>query len=143
MARFPLEYDVELERGTSSPQEIHAGNRPPILAGPPPEFGGSDGWWSPEHLLVSATSACFTATFFAIAERAHLSVGAYDCRAKGVLDRTESGPAFTSIRLSVRVKVAAQDAQRARDLLGDAKARCFVANSLRCPVDLTVEVDQS
>ena len=34
-----------------------AGPRPAsIEAGAPPEFGGQDSWWSPEHLLLSALS---------------------------------------------------------------------------------------
>lgn len=141
MARFPIEYEVEIERGANSPQELHAGNRPRIMAGPPVEFGGSDAWWSPEHLLVSAAAACFAVTFFAAAERAHVSIGGYHCHAKGVLDRTGTGAAFTSILLAVRVRVAAPETRRTRDLLEDTKKRCFVANSLRFPVDLSAEVD--
>lgn len=143
MARFPIEYEVEVERSDNRSYELLAGNRPRIMTGPPIEFGGSDAWWSPEHLLVSAVSSCFAATFFAAAERAHLPIGGYHCHAKGVLDRTESGAAFTSILLAVRVRVTAPETRRARELLEDTKKRCFVANSLKCSVDLVTEVDPS
>ena len=47
------------------------------------------------------------------------------------------------MRLAVDVTVVADDVERVRALLARAKNGCFVANSLRCPVELTVEVTAS
>ena len=41
------------------------------------------------------------------------------------------------MRLEVDVTVVADDVERVRALLVVAKNRCFVANSLRCPVEVT------
>jgi organic hydroperoxide reductase OsmC/OhrA len=137
---FPIEYELELTKTPSEPAELRSGHRPHVVVGPPREFGGSDAWWSPEHLLVSAVASCFTATFLSSAERSELRVGPLRCKAKGVLGRTEGHVAFTSVHLTFEVRVLEDDFERARKMVEDTKARCFVANSLRCPVDLTIEI---
>lgn len=38
----------------------------------PPEFGGPERTWSPEHLFVAAVSSCLMTTFRAIAEMSEL-----------------------------------------------------------------------
>ena len=141
--RFPMDYGVELQKSDGGPMEISAGHRPRIVVGPPSELGGSDVWWSPEHLLVSALASCISATFFALAERAKLHVGTYRCRAHGILDRTEAHIAFVSMQLEVDITVLAGDVARTRAVIEDAKKRCFVAGSLRCPVDLVADVKAS
>lgn len=140
MSRFPIPYEVELDRSGTAPMALTAGQRPVLVAGPPPEFGGTDTWWSPEHLLVAATASCMTATYYAMAERIGLHVVAFKCKGRGVLDKSEGGVSFTAIELDVELMVAQGDVTRARKLLDDAKARCFVASSLRAPVSLVAQV---
>lgn len=141
--RFPITYEIDLEKHDGDPAAIASGARPRILCGPPPEFDGSDAWWSPEQLLVSATAACFTATFSALATHAKLRVGEFRCHARGTLSRVNATIAFSSIELRVSMRVLDDDVGRARLLVADAKARCFVANSLRCPVEVTAEIHAS
>lgn len=140
MSRFPIQYEAELNRSGTDPMTLTAGQRPTLVAGPPPEFGGTDTWWSPEHLLVAAAASCMTATYYAMAERIGLHVVTFRCKARGVLDKSEGGISFTAVELDVDVHVAQGDVTRARKLLDDAKARCFVANSLRAPVSLVAQV---
>jgi organic hydroperoxide reductase OsmC/OhrA len=128
---FPIPYEVTVDAGV-----LLAGARPPIAVGPPPEFGGDAHVWSPEHLLVSAAATCFLATFAAMAKRAGLAYGHPTCRAKGMLDKK----GFASITLAVELSVAPEHVIEAQKLLLDAKERCFVANSLACPVELTSTV---
>jgi organic hydroperoxide reductase OsmC/OhrA len=85
-------------------------------------------------------ASCTTATFCALAQRAGVEVLSLRCRAKGVLDRAGRTVGFTSVELAVSLRVAQDDVARARTLLDDAKHRCFVTNSLRCPVDLVADV---
>ena len=143
MPRFPVEYQVDLERMPAGVVELRAANRPPITVGAPPEFGGSDLWWSPEHLFTSAVAACFTETFFAAASREKLQVGELLCRATAALTRTTEATAFTSVHLAVRARVESDDVDRTRRLLDHAKEHCFVARSIRAPVSLSVEITRS
>ncbi len=141
MSRFPITYDLTLERRPGSAIDVHAGRRPSLAVGPPPEFGGNDVWWSPEHLLVSAAATCFATTLIAVAEHSGIALGGLRLGAKGTLDKTESGIGFTSIRIELELELANdEDSAKAERVVEKAKKQCFVANSLRCPVDVTVNV---
>lgn len=143
MVHFPIEFSVEVDKGTLAPIEIRAGRQRVLAAGPPPELGGSDVWWSPEQLLVSAVASCFTATLFSMAEKTALRIGSYRCRARGVLDRTGAAIAFVSMHLALDIRVLGGDEDRAKKLVASAQERCFVANTLRCPVDVSVVLTDS
>jgi organic hydroperoxide reductase OsmC/OhrA len=138
---FPHEYEVTLEWPGQGAATVNAGPRPPLTVGAPPEFGGQEAWWSPEHLLLSSLSACFTATFDAIARMQHLQVESYRCRAHAVLAKTGSGLAFTELSLAVSAATAPEDVLRVTQALFKAKERCIVAGALRLPVTLEMAVD--
>ena len=137
---FPHRYDVNLSWPGQGGAALDATGRRPIEGGAPPEFGGRDSWWSPEHLLLSSLSLCLMTTFEALARKARLPVIGYECRAEATLDRVESGLAFTALGLHVRVEVAPADAERTPPLLDRAKKHCLVANTLAVPVALDVAV---
>jgi organic hydroperoxide reductase OsmC/OhrA len=138
---FPHEYEATLEWPGHGAATARAGARPALAVGAPPEFGGQERWWSPEHLLLASLSACFMATFEAIARVQQLGVASFRSRAHAVLEKTGSGLAFTELALAVRVEAAAQDVVRVTDALYKAKERCIVAGALRVPVQLQVAVD--
>jgi organic hydroperoxide reductase OsmC/OhrA len=128
---FPLTYEVAIDAGV-----LLAGSRSPIAFGPPPELGGDGHVWSPEHLLVAAVSSCYLETFHAMARKSGLAYGHPTCRASGTLARE----GFTSVELYITISVAEALVDRAQKLLADAKSRCFVANTLKCPVELRIEI---
>ena len=136
---FPHHYDVRLFAGNGS-ATLAGGSRPDIVGGPPPEFDGRADWWSPEHLLLSAAGLCLMTTFQAFAARAGLPVEGYESRVDGVLDKTAAGLAFTSIAITVDLRVAETDRTRAEQLLQSAKRHCIVANALKTPVELHIVV---
>ena len=136
---FPHHYDVRVFAGAGS-AVLAGGNRPNIAAGPPPEFDGSDQWWSPEHLLLSAAGLCLMTTFQAFAARAHLEVASYESRVEGVLDKTSAGLVFTSIQITVDLRVADADRVRAEQLLQTAKRHCIVSNALKPAVEVNALV---
>jgi organic hydroperoxide reductase OsmC/OhrA len=139
-ATFPHHYDVTLSWPGQGGATLQAAARVPIEGGAPPEFGGRDSWWSPEHLLLSSLSLCLMTTFEALAGKARLPVLGYACRAEAILDRAETGLAFTAFGLRVRVEVAPADAERTPQLLESAKKHCLVARALAVPVSLDVTV---
>lgn len=139
-ATFPHRYHVNLSWPGEGGATLEADGRRPIEGGAPSEFGGRDSWWSPEHLLLSSLGLCLMTTFEALGRKARLPVLDYACRAEAVLDRTETGLAFTALTLHVRVEVAPADAERAGRLLDSAKKHCLVANALAVPVTLDAAV---
>lgn len=136
MEPFPHHYIVSLfDRALTAPP------RAPIAAGAPPQFGGSDRVWSPEELLVGAALECLWTTFEAYARRENLAVRHWASSGVGILDRTASVPAFTSIELSVHLQVDAGDEERARSLLKKADANCIISHALRVPITVIASVD--
>jgi organic hydroperoxide reductase OsmC/OhrA len=139
VAPFPHLYRVRLD-ACETGAVLLAPPRPLLLGGAPAEFGGSDDRWSPEHLLLASASLCLRETFGALAQLKHLAVESYQADAHALLDRTATGPAFAWIKISVDLRVAAGEVERARALLEKAKEHCIVANSLKTPVLLDATV---
>ena len=128
---FPQQYQIGLQWKSGREGTLSSPPRPELLGGAPPEFGGSDKVWSPEHLLLSSASLCLMLTFIALAEKAKLKIHSYRCRAEGTLDKTEQGIAFT--RIFLRVELRAHEQQRAEAMLQTAKKYCVISNSLKAP----------
>ncbi len=140
-APFPHHYRVALDWDAGTVAQLSAAPRVSIAGGAPPEFGGTDEWWSPEQLLLGAASLCLMTTFQALAARKALEVRSYSGRAEGTLAKTSAGLAFTSIVLSVTATVAAADVARAEQTLAEAKKYCIVANALKVPIELRASVE--
>lgn len=139
-ARFPHHYRVALGWEGEHQAALTADQRPALLGGPPPEFGGKGTWWSPEHLLVAAAELCLMTTFLAYAEREHLAIRGYQSSGEGVVDKTHEGLAVSFMVLDVEVKVAASGVPHAADLMSKAKDHCIVSKSLKCPVELKLRL---
>jgi organic hydroperoxide reductase OsmC/OhrA len=141
-APFPHHYEVRLH-GRRSGAVLQAAPRPSLVGGAPAQFGGSDEWWSPEHLLLASVNLCLRATFEALARLKLLEVQRYESMARAVLDRTANGPAFTRLVVDVELNVAPHERERARELLVKAKQHCIVSNTLNVPVELQAKVNGS
>lgn len=137
-APFPHRYEVTLSSAGGSQGTLNSGSRPALAGGPPPEFGGDELRWSPEHLLLASANLCFMTTFAAIAAKSKLDYAGYESRAEGVLDKTPEGLRFT--RIALRVAVSGADSEKTLRLLELAKKHCIVSNSLRVPVEVEAAV---
>ena len=134
-APFPHQYTVALED-----RRLSAPPRTPIAVGAPPQFGGSNEVWSPEALLVGAALECLWTTFEAYARHDQLEFTGWRAAGVGVLDKSPTGPIFTSITLSVEIAVAATDVERAQRLLDTAEKHCIISNALRVAVTLKATI---
>jgi organic hydroperoxide reductase OsmC/OhrA len=138
-APFPHHYQVELDLADGA-AVVTSESGPRIVGGPPEQFGGVPGRWSPEHLLLGSLSLCIWTTFDALARRASLPVRGFQVRSHAVLDKTAAGLVFTSFDVHVQLEVEAADAQRAHEVMSKAKKHCLVSNALAVPVSLTLDV---
>lgn len=137
---FPHDYEVTLDWKGPEGGVLEAPPRPAIVGGQPPQFLGKQEWWSPEHLLLAATSLCLMTTFQAFAQKDKLEVARYGSVIKGILDKTREGLRFTSIVIHVDLAVPAADVEKAEKLLYTAKQYCIVSAALKTPLDLRVYV---
>jgi organic hydroperoxide reductase OsmC/OhrA len=116
---------------------------PPLTVGSPPQFGGSEGVWSPEHLFVAAVSSCLMTTFRAIADMSSLEVVDYEDSASGLLVRGEDGLyQMAEITLRPRVTIADPDKMdKALRLLDKAERVCLISRSIKSQVHMEPKVE--
>jgi peroxiredoxin-like protein len=112
-----------LVKSDSAPNAIHFTT--------PPQFGGMEGRWSPEDLLLSAVASCFTSTFHALAERSSFHFTDLEVEVSGCVNKSESGYIFSEIVIRPTLKISSgEDRSRAERLMEKAKRLCLVSRAL-------------
>jgi organic hydroperoxide reductase OsmC/OhrA len=130
-------YEGSTSWRTGKEGEIQAADRPAIRVGTPPEFGGPPDAWSPEQLFVSSVDSCLMSTFLFFAERAQITLRAYESSTSGRMEKTPNGLRFTALDVHIRVSVGSPaEVERAEQLRGKLEKYCPISNSLNCPVSL-------
>ncbi len=114
MAESPVfYYETEVEWKKEKGAQIGGPSLPAVPVGAPPEFKGSEGVWSPEHLFVASLNTCYMLTFLAIAENSKVPLMSFSSTAKGKLEKVAGSnyqiteivvkPRVVNTNLSVRV----------------------------------------
>ena len=112
-----------LVKSDSAPNAIHFTT--------PPQFGGIEGRWSPEDLLLSAVASCFTSTFHALAERSSFHFTDLEVEVQGSVNKSELGYMFSEIVIRPTVKISShEDRMHAERLMEKAKRLCLVSRAL-------------
>jgi peroxiredoxin-like protein len=97
----------------------------------PPQFGGVEGRWTPEDLLLSAVASCYTTTFRALAERSRFEYADLDVEVQGTVHRSDSGYHFSEILMRPNLTIPSEECrERALVLLQKAEALCLVSHAL-------------
>ena len=112
-----------LVKSDSAPNAIH------FTA--PAEFGGLEGRWTPEELLLAAIAGCYTTTVRAIAGGLEFNFTDLQVEASGTVGKAESGYNFTEIVIRPNLKISCvEERDKALDLLKRAEKLCLVSRAL-------------
>lgn len=143
MEKFPHIYQAEAVAAPDGPVEILSPGLNAIATTSPPEFGGPEGHWSPETLLVASVADCFILTFRAIARASKLEWVELDCEAEGKLERDGKLTRFTAfhIRAKLRIPDGVRE-ERARLLLEKAEVNCLITNSMTASIQLDTKIER-
>ena len=116
--------------------ETTASGRPALSGSSDPSFRGDADRWNPELLLVAALSQCHLLWYLHLCSANGVVVTGYVDVAEGAMVETdEGGGRFEQVVLRPIATVARADmADLARELHGEASARCFIAQSVNFPV---------
>jgi len=115
---------------------------PPIHFTAPLQFGGVEGRWTPEDLLMTALASCFTTTFLAIAAYSKFEYTDLAVEAEGTVSKTDTGYGFNKIVIRPNLTIASEEnRQRAIVLLYKAKALCLVSRTLATPQNFEIQVE--
>jgi organic hydroperoxide reductase OsmC/OhrA len=126
---------------------VRMGNGPEMDFSAPPQSQGRVGVLTPEDAFVASVNTCVMLMFIWAAERFHLDLMSYECRAEGAklieLDRTEI---FTRVVLKPRIIVGAENAareameKRVLRALTSAQKYSLVANSVKSEVIIEPDI---
>jgi peroxiredoxin-like protein len=109
----------------------------------PPLFGGLEGRWTPEDLLMTALASCFTTTFHAIAECSKFEYTDLAVEAEGAVSKADNtGYAFSAIVIRPTLTIPHEEQrERAFNLLHKAKTLCLVSRALAIPQEFEARVE--
>jgi organic hydroperoxide reductase OsmC/OhrA len=141
MSEFPHEYKVSASAGPGGDVIVSALGLPDIPSGPPPQFGGAGGLWSPEDFIAAAVADCFILSFRAVARGSRFDWSRLECHVNGILDRVEGVTRFTRFETSVVLTVPeGTDPEKAIRLLEKSDKVCLITNSLTSESVLEAQV---
>lgn len=133
-----LESTGHKEGVLTSPDDL-----PKLDVASPPEFGGPERVWSPEHLFVAAVSSCLMTTFRAIADMSKVEIVDYRDEPSGHLVREDSLYRIESVTLRPHILIAdPAQLERAHRLIEKAERACLISRSVSADIRLlpTIEV---
>jgi len=105
-------------------------------------FRGDASLPNPEQLLLAAASSCLLLSFLAVAAQQGVDAVRYDDDATAFMPMDEQPARITRIELSPKITVRGTEAARVVELLHEAHAGCYIANSMTAEATIapTVEV---
>jgi organic hydroperoxide reductase OsmC/OhrA len=123
-----------LAKCESAPNTIHFSEAP--------EFGGLEGRWTPEQLLLCALAGCFTTTFQEVARGARFEYTDLEVEVEGSVRRNKAGCNFLEIMIRPRLTVHGEDEFEAGlALLRKTKAICLISRCITVPQTLEPRVE--
>ncbi|HLK11436.1 MAG TPA: OsmC family protein [Candidatus Binatia bacterium] len=138
-----LSWQAGAEGAAAFNHRVVFAGRPPLEVSAAPQYRGDPSRLNPEELLVAALASCQLLTYLALAGRAGVHVRAYEDHPVGTLAIAERKMRITEVLLRPRITLAAgADEARARALVEQAHAGCFVANSVACAVRIEPTIAQ-
>lgn len=112
-----------IAKSSSAPNAIHFTS--------PPAFGGLDGRWTPEDLLLCAVASCYTTTFRALAEYSKFEYTDLQVEAESAISKGAAGYSFGEVSIRANLTISQEeDRARASKLLQKAKELCLVSRAL-------------
>ena len=123
MQEYPHHYKAGAQARAAGEVTVTSPGLEPVQTTSPPEFGGPEGTWSPETLLVAAVADCFILTFRAVARASRFEWHDLECEAEGKLEKVDRHGEFTEFSLLARLRIpSGASLAKAERLLHKAEA---------------------
>jgi organic hydroperoxide reductase OsmC/OhrA len=121
---------------------IDCAGKPQIQGSSDPAYRGDRSRYNPEELLVASLSSCHMLWYLHLCSVNRVTVFDYRDSASGVLEEGNDGSGeFVRVTLKPTVKVSPGDNRtRALALHNEAHRLCFIARSVRFPVEIVPEI---
>ena len=114
---------------------------PDVPGGPPVDFGGEPGRWTPEDLMVASVNSCTVSTFISLCLRNKFEFLSLESSIEGVLEHDGKGYKFSRMIVRPRVQVKSpDDIAKATEYLHKAHKSCYMGNSVTAEISIEPEV---
>ena len=135
-----FDYQTELEWSGELKVVLSPGNgKDGIRSATRPEFGGHEGFVSPEDMFVGSMNACFMTTFLVFAKKTGIDLVSYKSNAVGHLEKVGGKNVFTKIVVRPQIKAnASRDEIMA--VVDHVKEYSIVLNSIRTDVEIEATI---
>jgi len=101
----------------------------------PPEFGGPEGEWSPEHLFLSSITSCFMSTYLVFVNKMKIENTGFECTATGQVEIVDGKYKFTYIHIYPKAFVGNDaDVEKAKVAMEKTKKYCLISNSVNAEI---------
>ncbi len=118
--------------------EIAFSTGPKVEFALPAEFGGIEGFPSPEDFFVAAANACVLTTTITRAKKYNVALRSYRSEAVGVLEKVADGREITKIEIKVRL-AADGDSETLKKMIEEVTGRVPVIRSMKTSVSINFE----
>ena len=124
---------------------IEVEGKPPIPSSSDPNFRGDAARYNPEELFVASLSACHMLWYLHLCSANQVTVLEYRDSAVGTMQEDADGSGeFLRVLLKPIVKISSPaDQEKALALHSEAHRYCFIARSVKFPVEIEPEIDRS
>jgi organic hydroperoxide reductase OsmC/OhrA len=94
-------------------------------------FGGIEGRWTPEDLLLGSVASCYTTTFHALAAYSKFDYKDFEVEAEGIVTKSNTGCGFQTIVIRPKLTIADEGGrQQAVNILRQVETLCLVSRAL-------------
>ena len=101
----------------------------------PPEFGGPEGEWSPEHLFLSSITSCFMSTYLVFVNKMKIENTGFECTATGQVEMVDGKYKFTYIHIYPKAFVGNDaDVERSKVAMEKTRKYCLISNSINAEI---------
>lgn len=117
--------------------EVNIGDKPTFYGSSDPAFRGDPARYNPEDLLVISLSSCHMLWYLHLCSANGVIVLDYQDNASGTMVEDDNGGRFTEVTLHPVVIVKEESMlELANHLHHEAHEKCFIANSVKFPVNV-------
>jgi len=108
----------------------------------PVAFGGLEGRWTPEDLLLGSVASCFTTTFQAVAAYSKFEYTDLEVEVEGIVSKVDSGYGFQTIVIRPKLTIADEEGrQHAVNVLKKVKSLCLVSRAMATTQEFDPKVE--
>ena len=131
-------YNAMVVRDKERMGKVMCGNGMEASFSAPPEFGGYEGFATPEDLFTASISSCLMLTFETVCRKMGIDFQSFECECESTLEEIDGMEMMT--RVVIKPVVRGSETRKLEKALVLAEKYCLVTNSIKSEIIFEPEV---